>query len=198
MTRTKKTLSWLAGIVALVIVGIVIFVITFDWNRLKPTINQKVSTELNRPFAIRGNLGVDWSRPADETGWRSWVPWPHVHAEDIVLGNPADIPAVSMVSLERVDASLSPLALLGKQIYIPRIKLKQPDASLRRLANGKNNWTFELANASNEGQPKDQKSAWSFKIDDIVFDQGKIAYDDAMIGAKFKATIDPLGKPLPF
>lgn len=198
MTRTKKTLSWLAGIVALVIVGIVIFVITFDWNRLKPTINQKVSTELNRPFAIRGNLGVDWSRPADETGWRSWVPWPHVHAEDIVLGNPADIPAVSMVSLERVDASLSPLALLGKQIYIPRIKLKQPDASLRRLANGKNNWTFELANSSNEEQPKDQKSAWSFKIDDIVFDQGKIAYDDAMIGAKFKATIDPLGKPLPF
>lgn len=198
MTRTKKTLSWLAGIVALVIVGIVIFVITFDWNRLKPTINQKVSTELNRPFAIRGNLGVDWSRPADETGWRSWVPWPHVHAEDIVLGNPADIPAVSMVSLERVDASLSPLALLGKQIYIPRIKLKQPDASLRRLANGKNNWTFELANSSNEDQPKDQKSAWSFKIDDIVFDQGKIAYDDAMIGAKFKATIDPLGKPLPF
>lgn len=198
MTRTKKTLSWLAGIVALVIVGIVIFVITFDWNRLKPTINQKVSTELNRPFAIRGNLGVDWSRPADETGWRSWVPCPHVHAEDIVLGNPADIPAVSMVSLERVDASLSPLALLGKQIYIPRIKLKQPDASLRRLANGKNNWTFELANSSNEDQPKDQKSAWSFKIDDIVFDQGKIAYDDAMIGAKFKATIDPLGKPLPF
>lgn len=198
MTRTKKTLSWLAGIVALVIVGIVIFVITFDWNRLKPTINQKVSTELNRPFAIRGNLGVDWSRPADETGWRSWVPWPHVHAEDIVLGNPADIPAVSMVSLERVDASLSPLALLGKQIYIPRIKLKQPDASLRRLANGKNNWTFELANSSNEDQPKNQKSAWSFKIDDIVFDQGKIAYDDAMIGAKFKATIDPLGKPLPF
>lgn len=198
MTRTKKTLSWLAGIVALVIVGIVIFVITFDWNRLKPTINQKVSTELNRAFAIRGNLGVDWSRPADETGWRSWVPWPHVHAEDIVLGNPADIPAVSMVSLERVDASLSPLALLGKQIYIPRIKLKQPDASLRRLANGKNNWTFELANSSNEDQPKDQKSAWSFKIDDIVFDQGKIAYDDAMIGAKFKATIDPLGKPLPF
>lgn len=198
MTRTKKTLSWLAGIVALVIVGIVIFVITFDWNRLKPTINQKVSTELNRPFAIRGNLGVDWSRPADETGWRSWVPWPHVHAEDIVLGNPADIPAVSMVSLERVDASLSPLALLGKQIYIPRIKLKRPDASLRRLANGKNNWTFELANSSNEDQPKDQKSAWSFKIEDIVFDQGKIAYDDAMIGAKFKATIDPLGKPLPF
>ncbi|MDN6088494.1 MAG: AsmA family protein, partial [Enterobacterales bacterium] len=171
MTRTGKAFSWLAGILVVLIVGIVVFVMTFDWNRLKPTINKKVSTELNRPFAIRGDLGVDWARPTDETGWRSWVPWPHIHAEDIVLGNPPEIPAVSMVTLERVDASLAPLALLGKQVYIPRIKLKQPDASLRRLANGKNNWTFELANSSTDDQAKDQKSAWSFKIDDIVFDQ---------------------------
>ncbi|STQ73327.1 AsmA family protein [Hafnia alvei] len=198
MTRTGKAFSWLAGILVVLIVGIVVFVMTFDWNRLKPTINKKVSTELNRPFAIRGDLGVDWARPTDETGWRSWVPWPHIHAEDIVLGNPPEIPAVSMVTLERVDASLAPLALLGKQVYIPRIKLKQPDASLRRLANGKNNWTFELANSSTDDQAKDQKSAWSFKIDDIVFDQGVIAYDDAIAHAKFKATVDPLGKPLPF
>lgn len=198
MTRTGKAFSWLAGILVVLIVGIVIFVMTFDWNRLKPTINKKVSTELNRPFAIRGDLGVDWARPTDETGWRSWVPWPHIHAEDIVLGNPPEIPAVSMVTLERVDASLAPLALLGKQVYIPRIKLKQPDASLRRLANGKNNWTFELANSPTDDQTKDQKSAWSFKIDDIVFDQGVIAYDDAIVHAKLKATVDPLGKPLPF
>ena len=46
----------------------------FDWNRLKPTINQKVSAELNRPFAIRGDLGVVWERQKQETGWRSWVP----------------------------------------------------------------------------------------------------------------------------
>lgn len=92
MTRTGKAFSWLAGILVVLIVGIVVFVMTFDWNRLKPTINKKVSTELNRPFAIRGDLGVDWARPTDETGWRSWVPWPHIHAEDIVLGNPPEIP----------------------------------------------------------------------------------------------------------
>lgn len=47
---------------------------TFDWNRLKPTINQKVSAELNRPFAIRGDLGVVWERQPGESGWRSWIP----------------------------------------------------------------------------------------------------------------------------
>lgn len=58
----------------LLIVVAIIIIATFDWNRLKPTINQKVSTELNRPFAIRGDLGVVWERQKEETGWRSWIP----------------------------------------------------------------------------------------------------------------------------
>ncbi|QJW53152.1 hypothetical protein HL670_00002 [Serratia plymuthica] len=96
MTRTGKAFSWVGGIVLLVIAALVIFVMTFDWNRLKPTINDKVSAELQRPFAIRGELGVDWAREKDEGGWRAWVPWPHIHAEDIVLGNPKNIPGDSM------------------------------------------------------------------------------------------------------
>ena len=74
MTRTGKVFSWLGGIVLLAIVALAIFIATFDWNRLKPTINDKVSAELRRPFAIRGDLGVDWSRNRDEGGWRARVP----------------------------------------------------------------------------------------------------------------------------
>lgn len=74
MTRTGKVFSWLGGIVLLAIVALAIFIATFDWNRLKPTINDKVSAELRRPFAIRGDLGVDWSRNRDEGGWRAWCP----------------------------------------------------------------------------------------------------------------------------
>lgn len=92
MSRTRKTLVIITGTILLLIVLFFIVLATFDWNRLKPTINQKVSAELNRPFAIRGDLGVVWERQPDERGWRSWIPWPHVHAEDIVLGNPPAIP----------------------------------------------------------------------------------------------------------
>ncbi|MGO2461231.1 MAG: AsmA family protein [Ewingella sp.] len=201
MTRTGKVVSWVVGIIVILLIAIVIFISLFDWNRLKPTINQKVSAELNRSFAIRGNLGVDWSRQKDEAGWRAWVPWPHVHAEDIVLGNPEDVPGATkdaqMVTLARVDASLAPLALLHKEVLIPRIWLKQPNASLIRLANGKNNWTFNLANS--DTKDKDQPaSPWSFTLNDIVFDRGQIDYKDAPLKADFRAVIDPLGKPLPF
>ncbi|RJF53896.1 AsmA family protein [Serratia inhibens] len=193
MTRTGKVFSWVGGIVLLVIAVLVVFVMTFDWNRLKPTINDKVSAELQRPFAIRGELGVDWAREKDQGGWRAWVPWPHIHAEDIVLGNPKNIPGDSMVQLQRADASIAPLALLGKEVLIPRIWLKQPNATLQRLANGDNNWTFNLA-----GDPKQPTSDWSVNIHDIVFDRGQIDFKDATLKADFRALIDPLGKPLPF
>ncbi|RKQ41262.1 AsmA family protein [Enterobacter sp. R1(2018)] len=197
MTKTGKIISWVVGILLLLVVVAIVVIATFDWNRLKPTINQKVSTELNRPFAIRGDLGVVWERNKEETGWRSWVPWPHVHAEDIILGNPPDIPEVTMVHLPRVDATLAPLALLTKTVYIPWIKLVQPDARLIRLSEKNNNWTFKLAGDDNK-DPKQPPSAWSFRMDNILFDKGRISVDDKVSKADMVIIVDPLGKPLPF
>ncbi|CNH30717.1 protein YhjG [Yersinia aldovae] len=218
MTKTGKVLAGVGGFIVLLLVAAVIFVMTFDWNRLKPTINEKVSAELQRPFAIRGNLGVDWSRKGDEPGWRRWVPWPQIHAENLVLGNPTNLvsdtkpnsdksakeisesaafAAGEMVTLKRVDASIALLALLGREVYIPRIWLTQPNAKLLRLANGKNNWTFNLANRPSE-EENSPPSSWSVNINDIVFDRGEINLQDAILKADLHAVIDPLGKPLPF
>ncbi|MEW5290494.1 AsmA family protein [Erwinia papayae] len=197
MSRAGKIISWIVGIFLLLVVVLVIIIATFDWNRLKPTINQKVSDELNRPFAIRGDLGMAWQRNRDEPGWRRWIPWPHLHAEDIMLGNPPDIADVTMVHLQRVDATLSPLALLHKQIFIPWIKLQQPDARLIQNADRHNNWTFNLAD-SDKTQPAQQPSSWSFRLDNILFDKGNITYRDAINKADVQVTVTPLGKPVPY
>ena len=196
MSRTGKIISWIVGIMVVLVVGVILVIATFDWNRLKPTINQKVSTEINRPFAIRGDLGVSWERHRDEPGWRRWVPWPHVHAQDIMLGNPPEIPDVTMLHLARIDATLSPLALLGKQVYLPWIKLQQPVAKLVQTADHKNNWTFTLADSGNPAE--DKPSAWSFRLDNVVFDQGHISYRDAVNKADIQVAVDPLGKPVPY
>lgn len=197
MSRTGKIISWTVGVIVVLIVAIVILIATFDWNRLKPTINRKVSAEINRPFAIRGDLGVAWERNLDETGWHRWIPWPHIHAQDIMLGNPPTIPEVTMVHLERVDATISPLALLGKEVWLPWIRLKQPQANLIQTADGKNNWTFELAD-SDKKEADETPSAWSFRLDNVVFDRGTLGYRDAINQADVNVVIDPLGKPVPY
>jgi len=197
MTKTAKIITWSGGVFLLLIVVLIVVIATFDWNRLKPTINQKVSTELNRPFAIRGDLGVVWERQKGETGWRSWIPWPHVHADDVMLGNPPDIPEITMVHLPRVEATLAPLALLTKTVYLPWIKLQKPDARLIRLSEKTNNWTFDFAE-SKDKEDAAKPSSWSFRLDNIIFDRGRVAIDDAVSKANLEIFVDPLGKALPF
>jgi uncharacterized protein involved in outer membrane biogenesis len=197
MTLTKKVIGGTVLFVFLLVVVLIVVIATFDLNRLKPAINQKVTAELHRPFAINGDLGVQWMRQPDQVGWRKWVPWPHLHAEDVVLGNHPDVPGDYTFRLTRAEASISPLALLDKKVYLPRITLVGPAGALKRLQNGKNNWTFNLANTS-QSQQDTPPSAWSFQVDDIVFDQGQIDYLDAIAKADLHVTVNTLGRPVPF
>lgn len=52
-------------------------------------INERVSAAIRTAFAINGDLSVVWSREPDEGGWRAWVPWPHIVANDISVATPS-------------------------------------------------------------------------------------------------------------
>ena len=194
MTRTRKTLAWIGGIVVLLVVVLVVIISTFDWNRLKPTINAKVSEVLHRPFAINGNLAVRWLREDGQGGWRAWVPWPHVIAEDLTLGNPDWSKNPEMASLKQVELRLSPLALLSQTVAIPRIDLKEPKAKLERLADGRANWTFTFDAADPDAEP----SNWKVDIGAIGFDKGQVSLNDQTLKTRLDVLIDSLGKLIPF
>jgi uncharacterized protein involved in outer membrane biogenesis len=194
MTRAKKILLWSFAGLLLLLAVLLVFVATFDWNRAKPTINERVSAALGRPFSIDGNLAVDWRREPEEKGWRAQVPWPHVSAEKLRVGNPGWAKGDHLVALERVEASLSPLALLWKTVRIPHIQLSAADAGLERLADGRDNWTFELGSDETKQEP----SAWTLDIGSIGFDKGQLRYHDQILRARLQVDVQPLGKPIPF
>ena len=56
MTRSRRIFAWTGATLLVVLAVLVIVIVTFDWNRIKPTLNEKVSEALHRPFAINGNL----------------------------------------------------------------------------------------------------------------------------------------------
>ncbi|WP_338648864.1 AsmA family protein [Pseudomonas sp. ML2-2023-3] len=194
MTRTRKTLAWTGGILVLLVAVLVVILATFDWNRIKPTLNTKVSEILHRPFAINGDLAVRWQREEDEGGWRAWVPWPHVIAQDLTLGNPEWSKTAQMASLKKVELRLSPLALLTQTVDIPRINLTEPSANLERLADGRANWNFTF----DPKDPNAEPSAWTVDIGAIGFDKGHVTLNDQTLKARLDVLIDPLGKPVPF
>ncbi len=194
MTRTPKIFAWIFASLVILLAVLVLIIAFFDWNRIKPTINEKVSEELHRPFAINGNLAVVWRREPDEGGWRAWVPWPHVVAQDLSLGNPDWSKQPQMVTLKRVELRISPLALLAQRVTIPRIDLTEPNADLQRLADGRANWTFKFDPKDPDAEP----SNWVVDIGAIGFDKGHVTLDDQTLKTRLDLIIDPLGKPIPF
>jgi uncharacterized protein involved in outer membrane biogenesis len=194
MTRTQKIFAWTFASLVVLLAVLVLIIVFFDWNRIKPTINTKVSEELHRPFAINGDLSVVWRRELDEGGWRAWVPWPHVVAQDLSLGNPDWSKQPQMVTLKRVELRISPLALLAQRVVIPRIDLTEPNADLQRLADGRANWTFTF----DPKDPNAEPSNWVVDIGAIGFDKGHVTFDDQSLKTQLDVLIDPLGKLIPF
>jgi uncharacterized protein involved in outer membrane biogenesis len=194
MTRTRKVFTWTLASLVVLLAVLVLIIAFFDWNRIKPPLNAKVSEELHRPFAINGNLAVVWQREPGEGGWRAWVPWPHVVAQDLSLGNPDWSKKPQMVTLKRVELRISPLALLAQRVVIPRIDLTEPNADLQRLADGRANWTFKF----DPKDPNAEPSRWVVDIGAIGFDKGHVILDDQSLKTQLDLIIDPLGKPIPF
>ncbi|KVQ61830.1 AsmA family protein [Burkholderia territorii] len=185
-----KSAAWIVGIVAMIIAAAGIFIVTFDWNRAKPWVNEHVSTALGRPFAINGDLRVGWRRPDGETGWRAWVPWPSFSATQLEIGNPDWAKGPKFVTLDAAHFDLAILPLLAHEIVIPSINVVNPAVDLERLADGRNTWTFQFKQSS-------QPSPWKVRLNSFGFAKGVVTYRDAITKADLTVAIDTLGQPIP-
>ncbi|WP_321812164.1 MULTISPECIES: AsmA family protein [unclassified Burkholderia] len=185
-----KSAAWIVCIVALIIAAAGIFIVTFDWNRAKPWVNEHVSTALGRSFAINGDLKVGWRRPDGETGWRAWVPWPSFSATQLEIGNPDWAKGPRFVTVDAAHFDLAILPLLAHEIVIPSIDVVNPAVDLERLADGRNTWTFQFKQSA-------QPSPWKVRLDSFGFAKGIVTYRDAITKADLTVAIDTLGQPIP-
>ncbi|GAB3424361.1 AsmA family protein [Massilia agilis] len=188
MSRGTKIVLGVLGVLVAIPVIAIIFILTFDWNRAKPWINTKVSDAIERPFAIRGNLAVHWEQPAramapGERTWRDWIPWPHLYADDVHVGNPAGMPERDMAKVRQFSFSLNPFALLGHTISIPVLRFESPSVDLLRVDPTHNNWTFK-----HEQKP----SKWRLDLQRIVLSKGVVHVLDAVTKTDVTADIETL------
>ncbi|AIS93994.1 AsmA family protein [Burkholderia thailandensis] len=191
LTRTLgKTAAWIVGIAAVLTAAVGVFIFTFDWNRAKPWINEQASASIGRPFEIRGDIKVGWRRPDGETRWRAWVPWPMFSASQVVIGNPPWAKAPNFATLDEARFELALLPLLAHEVVIPTIELVNPALDIERLADGRNNWTFEFKQSSGP-------SPWKVQLRDFGFAKGTVAYRDAITKADLTVAVDTLGQPIP-
>jgi uncharacterized protein involved in outer membrane biogenesis len=164
-----------------------VILLNYDWNRARPWLGARATEALQRPVELRGNLSLTWQKqplPAQARSWRDHIPWPHLVAQDVHVGNPAGLPQGDTAAAQTLAFSLSPFALLGRKIAIPELRFDQPQLELLRQADGRNNWTL----------PKRPPSAWRMELDRVVFTRGTIKLDDALQKISATAHVDTLEK----
>lgn len=192
-TLRNVLLVLLAILVAILVIA-VIFIATFDWNRARPWLDEKASDALDRPFAIRGDLTVQWQLPARhmagvDTTWRDMIPWPHLVARDVHLGNPIGMPQVDAASIAEGSFSLNPLALLEHRINIPLLSFTDPRVALVRQDAAHNNWTF---------RQHDQPSRWKFDLERVMLAKGVVQFDDTVTKTHVVAQVSTLDNAGPY
>jgi uncharacterized protein involved in outer membrane biogenesis len=188
--RIAKVLAWIVAGLAILIAALVIFILTFDWNRARPWVNDKVSEAIGRQFAIEGDLKVGWRHPVGETGWRAWVPWPRFSAADITIANPDWTKGQHFATLDEIDFQVKVLPLITHDIVIPAINLVNPSVDVERLIDGRNNWTFRFKSSAGP-------SEWKLDLHDIAFEKGRITVSDQQKKVDMAIVVDTLGQPIP-
>ena len=188
ISRRNKILLAAAGVLLAIPAIALAILLTYDWNQARPWLNAKTSEAIGRPFEIAGNLSLTWEKPATlmpdrDRNWRDFIPWPHLVANDIHVGNPATMERADMASVKQFSFSLNPLALLDKRIAIPVLRFEAPAVELRRNADGANNWTFK---------PADKPSPWTLDLERVIFTKGVLHLKDALEKADLSADVDTI------
>jgi hypothetical protein len=188
LTRASKIILGVLGVLVALPSIALIFLLSFNWDKARPWLNARVSDALDRPFAIVGHLAVQWERPADRIApgyrsWRDYIPWPHLIANDVHVGNPQGMPARDMASVRQFSFSLNPFALLGRTIAIPVLQFDSPQVELLRTDATHNNWTF---------RQQDRPSRWKLDLERVVFSKGVVHVIDAVTKSDITADVDTL------
>ena len=181
LSRPLKITGW---ILLAITAAVILFLMLFDWNMLRPYINRKVSETTGREFAIRGDLDVKFQRDRNgETGWRRFVPQPHITADNVYMSNPAwSTVGKQMAAAQRVQVGVRILPLLTRDVVITHLRLANPDIAVQRRADGSNSWTFK------DNGP----SEWKVDLQQLAFDSAKVRYVDEPMSLDLRASADSI------
>ncbi|MBA4142119.1 MAG: AsmA family protein [Nitrosospira sp.] len=153
ITRSRTILS----ITGILLVAIVVFVIWFDWNMMKPYIERQVTERTGREFVIQGDLDVDLSLN------------PLISVEGVSLANADWGTEQPMLGVDRAAFRISLWDLILGDIVLPEVSISQPKIILEKSADGKRNWDLKK---------DEEKEAELPEIGRLTLDQGMLIYRD--------------------
>ena len=174
-------------VLAVLIVGAVIAVMTMDFGAFKGRAEQAAQDATGRKLSIDGDLHL------------SLLPAPSLVAEKVRFANAPWGSAPDMVKVAKVEARVALMPLLSRQIVVERLVLLSPEILIETDRNGRGNWEFEAPKPAAPAAQTDKPSAPGAGgtpsmpvLDDVTIEKGLLTSRDGKTGKKTTLTLDKL------
>ncbi len=169
--RAVKYAGMVIGALAALVVVLAIAIANYDWNRAKPWLAARAAEATGRSVELRGDLSVSWERPPEARGGWRYLPWPHLRAQALALGNPDWAEGGPwMATVPRLDFTLNLPALLRREIRIEQARLAGPEIMFEKAGEERRNWVFTPSSPPIGGKP------WRFTIVSLAIASGQLRY----------------------
>ncbi len=155
---------WLSG-VALVLLGVIVLALLWDWNWFKGPIERQVEARTGREFEIGGDLDVDFGRVST------------IRTGALRFGNADWSRQPTMAAARRLELSIALGPLLKGEIHIPMLRLIAPTLNLETGPEGTGNWQF--------GEPGDS----DIRFRQVRIEDGTLAFLDAANDTDIKVDV---------
>lgn len=167
--RVRSALK-LAAIAALALtVSLVAAVKSMDFNRTKGVLADQVRAATGRELVIAGPLELRLGLV------------PRVIASGVTLTNAPGGSRAEMIKIERIEAEVSLLPLLKRQIRVNRLIVSAPDILVETDAKGRGNWEFTPTGsapaAAADGVPSSR-----FTLREVRIKNGTVTWRDGRSG----------------
>jgi uncharacterized protein involved in outer membrane biogenesis len=168
----------LLAIIALLVILVVVAALlpSSVWKRV---ITHVASADLGREVSIDGNL---------ELHVFSWNP--RLVVEGLRVANADWAPQRPMLTIRRLDVTLSLPSVLKSQLVFPRIEIDAPDIDLERDSASRANWDFSTPGARKPQKPGASPPARIPVIQQLILAEGTLAAHDSIRKLKFDGQIN--------
>ena len=174
LNKNQKIAGAVLAVILVLVVGLVIYLKSIDFNDYKPQIQAAVQEATGRTLAIDGDIKLSISFH------------PALEIDGVHLSNAAGGSRANMVDVERLELELSLWPLLAGNVYVERLILVRPDILLETLSDGSENWVFATEKADEqapaEATDQAQSAAVLPQVHRMLISEAKLVYRDGKTG----------------
>jgi uncharacterized protein involved in outer membrane biogenesis len=172
-------LGAVAGLVALLLIGVAIAIATVDPSRFVAPLAARVKADTGRDLTVQGPVDIKLSLE------------PKIVLAGVAFGNAAWSKTRDMVTAKRIEAQIALIPLLSRRFEVVEFTLVEPVITLETDASGRGNWEFQTANASSgAAQGGAAAGAGAIGVGNFEIRNGTVNYRNGATGKVTVASIE--------